>query len=145
MKYFLGGNYGDKEWFTRFKSEVIAEHVDPCKSGCYDEYKLWDYIKKDSCDYIVYVLANDESCLFSASKLLYDVAKTHEKVLFAVLDKEYGGSEYSSPSGAISSFIDSIVILATSLGACYFTSPAMLLRRINGQSTEPGDDGRWFI
>ena len=144
-KVFIGGDYTEKDWFRRFKSEIIVDFLDPSGNGCYEEYKLWEYIKKDGCSKIAYVLTNDDTCLFSASKLLLDISKTPKKVVFCVLDKGYGGEEYTSPSGAIGSFIDSLTVLAVSLGANYFTSVGMLLRHINGESTNVGDDGVWLI
>lgn len=144
-KVFIGGDYTEKEWFQRFKKQIAVESIDPSSNNCYEEYKLWEYIKKDGCSKIAYVLTNDESCMFSASKLLLDISRSPEKVVFCVLDRVYGGDEYTSPSGAIGTFIDSLTVLAVSLGANYFTSVDMLLRHINGNSTDVGDDGQWLI
>lgn len=89
---FLGGTCGTSTWREQLIPQLKIDFFNPVVPDWTDEaYKL-ELLKRETCDYCLYVLTPETPGTYSIAEVVDDSNKRPEKTVLCVLDNQNGRS-----------------------------------------------------
>lgn len=88
MEVFLGGTCNNSLWRNSLIPHLECEYFNPVVDDWTEEAQKIEIEKRNTCDYVLYVITPKMTGVYSIAELTYDACLRPEKTLFCVLEND---------------------------------------------------------
>lgn len=90
MEVFLGGTANNSTWREDIIPNLEIDYFDPIVDDWNEEAQEKELEKRESCDFLLYVITPKMEGVYSIAEVIDDSNKNPEKTLLCVLDEDNG-------------------------------------------------------
>lgn len=127
MEVFLGGTANNSSWRHYVMSKIEMDYFNPIVENWNEEAKQQEIEKRESCDWLLYVITPKMIGVYSIAEAVYDACNRPHKTLFCVLEKD----DYNEFTEHQLSSLESTRKLIDGCGARVFNSLDEVIAFIN--------------
>jgi hypothetical protein len=91
---FLGGTVNNSTWRDELMPKLAIKYFNPVVKDWNEQAQKLELEKRESCDYVLYVITPKMTGIYSIAEAVDDSNKQPEKTLFCVLSKD-GEDEFT--------------------------------------------------
>jgi len=88
MEVFLGGTANGSQWRKFIEESIEMKSFNPIVEDWNEEAQQQEIEKRESCDWLLYVITPKMEGVYSIAEVTYDAATRPHKTLFCVLDND---------------------------------------------------------
>ena len=89
MEVFLGGTCADSTWREELIPQLTMDYFNPVVDDWNEEAQELELEKRETCDFILYVITPLMEGVYSIAEVVDDSNKRPNKTIFCVLEKDY--------------------------------------------------------
>ncbi len=89
-KVFLGGTCNDSKWRDDLIPLLKIDYFNPVVDDWTEECQLEEIKQRQECDYVLYVITNKMTGVYSIAEVTEDATKRPDKTIFCILE-DYDG------------------------------------------------------
>ncbi len=116
-KVFLGGTCNGSEWRNELIPMLVIDYFNPVVSNWTPECQEEELRQRSSCDYVLYVITNKMTGVYSIAEAVDDSNKQPDKTIFCILSDD-GDTVMFTPHQYKSLIATSKLILSNG-GKCF--------------------------